>query len=132
MYARNRRTTRPELSSKGGPKMVTSLRNLLVGFLLLMAGGCSDHVTVTGKDDKDPTFKGTQSETASATSFSRGHQIFVVAYNDDTEDGKIVYTATDRVVFPGASMLGWSYSNDRGKTWSYGGKVTPPKGIGAL
>jgi len=38
--------------------------------------------------------------------FAKGQDIFVTAYNDDTDDGKIIYTATDRVVFPGASMLG--------------------------
>jgi hypothetical protein len=99
-------------------------------------GGCSgctpDHQAATGKDDKDPTWHGTQSETASAVAFARGQDVFVVTYNDDTDDGKITYSATDRVVFRGASLLGWSYSTDRGKTWTYGGKVKPPKGIGAL
>jgi hypothetical protein len=75
---------------------------------------------------------GTQSETASVSSISGGKDIFVIAYNDDTEDGKIKYTTNDRIVFPGASMLGWSYSLDRGKSWTYGGKVKPPAGIAAL
>jgi hypothetical protein len=91
-----------------------------------------DHYAATGKDDSDPTWHGTQSETASAVAFTRGQDIFVTVYNDDTYDGKIIYTANDRVVLPGASMLGWSYSRDRGKTWTYGGKVKPPKGIAAL
>jgi len=94
--------------------------------------GCPDNLAVTGHDDKDPTWHGTQSETASTSSLARGTDIFVVAYNDDTDDGKITYSANDRVVFPGASMLGWSYSTDRGKTWTYGGKVKPPSGIAAL
>ena len=98
----------------------------------LLAIGCADHVPVTGKDDKDPTFKGTQSETASNVAYSKGTNIFVVTYNDDTDDGKVTYTSNDRVVFPGASLLGWSYSTDRGQTWTYGGKVKPPKGIAAL
>ena len=98
----------------------------------LLVTGCADHVAVTGKDDKDPTFKGTQSETASNVAYSKGANIFVVTYNDDTDDGKVTYTSNDRVVFPGASLLGWSYSTDRGQTWIYGGKVKPPKGIAAL
>lgn len=105
-------------------------------FAATTLGGCSgctpDHQTATGKDNKDPTWHGTQSETASAVAFARGQDVLVVTYNDDTNDGKITYSATDRVVFRGASLLGWSYSTDRGKTWTYGGKVKPPKGIGAL
>ena len=108
------------------------LGTLMIGSLLVLVTGCADHVAATGKDDKDPTFKGTQSETASATSFSKGKDLFVVTYNDDTDDGKIVYSTNDRVVFKGASMLGWSYSTDRGQSWTYGGKVKPPQGIGAL
>ena len=95
-------------------------------------GGCEKKVAVTGSGEKDPTWLGTQSETASASALSGGRSIFVVTYNDDTDDGKIKYTANDRVVYPGASMLGWSYSTDRGKTWTYGGKVKPPSGIAAL
>src|SRR5262249_54929174 len=98
-----------------------------------LLGGCApDHYQVTGKDDGDPGWHGTQSETASEVAFARGQKIFVTTYNDDTDDGKITYTANDRVGFPGASLLGWSYSRDRGKTWAYGGKVRPPKGIAAL
>ena len=114
----------------------STARRAIFGIICLatiVAGGCrGDNVPVTGKDDQGPTFRGTQSETASTSSFARGVDIFVVTYNDDTDDGKIVYTATDRVVYPGASLLGWSYSYDRGKTWTYGGKVKPPKGIAAL
>ena len=112
--------------------MRSSLNILVVGFLLVFVSGCSDHVNVTGKNDRDTTYKGNQAETASTVSFSRGTYIYVVTYNDDTDDGKITYTANDRVVFPGASMLGWSYSTDRGNTWTYGGKVKPPRGIAAL
>ena len=96
-------------------------------------GGCSqDHDAATGKDDSSPTWHGTQSETACAVTVVRGQRIFVTTYNDDTDDGKITYTPNDRVVFPGASLLGWSYSQDDGKTWIYGGKVKPPEGIAAL
>ena len=95
-------------------------------------GGCSDQYAVTGKNSGDPTWQGSQSETSSASAFSGGQSVYVVAFNDDTADGKITYTDTDRVVFPGASLLGWSYSFDHGIHWTYGGKVKPPEGIGAL
>lgn len=91
-----------------------------------------DHHQTTGKNERDPTWRGSQSESAAAVAFKGGQAVFVVTYNDDTDDGKIKYTTNDRVVFPGASMLGWSYSTDRGKTWTYGGKVRPPRGIAAL
>lgn len=98
-----------------------------------MLSACApDHYPATGKDDTDPTWHGTQSETASAVAFAKGQDIFVTTYNDDTDDGKVTYSANDRVVFPGASFLGWSYSLDRGKSWTYGGKVKPPSGIAAL
>jgi hypothetical protein len=93
--------------------------------------GCASRI-VTGNNDRDPTWLGTQSETASAAALARGKDIYVVTYNDDTDDGKIKYTTNDRIVFPGASMLGWSYSRDKGQTWTYGGKVKPPSGIAAL
>lgn len=108
------------------------LGSMVISALLALTSGCSDKIPVTGIDDSDPTYKGTQSETASATSSSHGQDIFVSTYNDDTDDGKVTYAATDRVVYPGASLLGWSYSLDRGKHWTYGGKVKPPKGIAAL
>ncbi|MEA2162989.1 MAG: hypothetical protein QOK37_1116 [Thermoanaerobaculia bacterium] len=108
----------------------------IIGAIVLAAllGGCCppDHNVVTGEEKGGPTWHGTQSETASAVAFAKGKDIFVATYNDDTDDGKIIYTTTDRVVFPGASMLGWSYSFDRGQTWTYGGKVKPPKGFAAL
>ena len=44
--------------------------------------GCSDKVAVTGSGEKDATWSGTQSETASDSSFSGGRPIFVVTYND--------------------------------------------------
>jgi len=108
-------------------------RVLISAVALLVLDGCMfDHYTTTGTGEGDPTWQGTQSETASAVAFAGGRTIFITTYNDDTEDGKITYTTNDRVVFPGASMLGWSYSLDKGKTWKYGGKVKPPRGIAVL
>jgi hypothetical protein len=93
---------------------------------------CSPGVPVTGQNDEDKTIHGTQSETASTSALVDGKKTIVVAYNDDTDDGKVQYTANDRVVFPGASLLGWSYSLDDGASWTYGGKVSPPAGYAAL
>jgi len=98
----------------------------------LAACSCAPGSAVTGSGEADPTIHGSQSETASASSFTKGRPILVVAYNDDTDDGKVTYTPTDRVVYPGASLLGWSYSLDDGATWTYGGKVRPPRGYAAL
>jgi hypothetical protein len=120
-------------AAKTNSSVVLRLIASMVIFAAALLNGCTpDHNTATGEDDRRPTWHGTQSETACAVAFARRQEIFVTAYNDDTDDGKITYTANDRVVFQGASMLGWSYSQDRGKTWTYGGKVKPPKGIAAL
>ena len=106
----------------------------VVGLLAagLFSGCAPDHRTVSGREDSDPTWRGTQSETASAVAAVGRDVIFMATYNDDTDDGKVVYTNNDRVVYPGASLLGWSYSRDRGVTWTYGGKVKPPPGVAAL
>jgi len=126
-------TTRCSGVTKPNALVVSRLMIGVVACAAALLGGCApDHYAATGRDDSDPTWHGTQSETASAVAYSKRQDVFVATYNDDTDDGKIVYTSNDRVVFPGASMLGWSYSKDRGKTWTYGGKVKPPKGIAAL
>jgi len=35
-------------------------------------------------------------------------------------------------VLRGASLGGWSYSEDHGATWTYGGKLVPPRGWAAV
>lgn len=114
--------------------MPSRFRLLLpLGTLLIFLTGCATRgVNVTGTNQKDHTFKGTQSETASTDAYFSNTLNYIVTYNDDTDDGKIVYTTNDRVVYPGASMLGWSYSKNGGKSWTYGGKVKPPSGMAAL
>jgi hypothetical protein len=117
-------------------QICSRLKRARRGALLIPAaflGGCScSGVAVTGQNDEVPTIHGAQSETASASALVDGKPTIVVAYNDDTDDGKVQYTPTDRVVFKGASLLGWSYSMDDGATWTYGGKVKPPAGYDAL
>jgi hypothetical protein len=125
----------PQTRSPNAAGLVVHARCAVVpAFAALLLSACEppDHYAVTGKNDSDPTWNGTQSETATAVAFAGGKTIFISTYNDDTDDGKVTYTGTDRVLFRGASLLGWSYSQDRGKTWTYGGKVKPPPGIGAL
>jgi hypothetical protein len=58
-----------------------------------------------------------------------GQQIITVAFNDATDTYDTIQQTEDtRRVFAGASYAGWSYSTDRGKTWTYGGKLTPEAG----
>ena len=83
----------------GGFVGQTNLRSIAAAVVSAAAllGGCApDHYPVTGKDDGDPGWHGTQSETASEVAFARGQKIFVTTYNDDTDDGKITNTANDR------------------------------------
>lgn len=108
------------------------LRKCWVATLALLASCSQPGVPVTGENDQAKTIHGTQSETGSTSALVGDTKTMVVTYNDDTDDGKVVYTATDRVVYPGASFLGWSYSIDGGSSWTYGGKVAPPAGYAAL
>ena len=102
-----------------------SLPSALTTSLLLLSGCAPGFVAVTGQDPRAATWGGTQSETATSVSYFRG-QVITVAYNgEDPSDGKIQYTATTRTVLPGATLMGWSYSEDRGRTWRHGGNVAP-------
>ena len=93
---------------------------------VLCAGCQTVGIRVTGQNPEAPTWKGGQSETASSISNFSAKSVIAVAFNDDNpSQGKIQYTATTRTVQAGASMMGWSYSEDDGATWKYGGDVTP-------
>jgi len=92
--------------------------------------GCAQTGLVTGRG---PTAQGGQSETEATTSYSRGVHRIVVTYNDETaSQTTIQYTPTTRKVLRGASLMGWSYSEDHGATWTYGGKLSPPPGWAVL
>jgi hypothetical protein len=109
---------------------------LLVLVLAAMAGcaGCGDDsgTMVTGNPG-DPTVAGDQSETDTSVTDFQGKRIVTVTYNDLTDvAGKIDYTPMTRVVKSGATLMGWSNSTDGGKTWKYGGTLTPPKGWSVL
>ena len=105
---------------------------VLLAVLVLTMVGCGDEagVPVTGKEKAAGDG---QSETAATTSFVNGVNIVVVTYNDDTNhDPTITYGPNSRKIQSGASQMGWSYSKDNGQTWTYGGKVAPPKGWAVL
>jgi hypothetical protein len=94
---------------------------------------CSRNRSVTPANPQSPEVNFDQSETALTTSYSNAQDIVVVAYNDGTDTSSTIkYTAKTRIVLPGASMMGWSYSLDKGQTWTYGGKVLPPENWAAL
>ena len=107
---------------------------LVLLFLLLLdaCSSCSTRKPVTGSKG-DATSSGQQSETSATIGTDGKTTRIVVAYNDDTHDGTLVtYTEGNRVINSGASAMGWSYSDDEGKSWSYGGNVKPPKGWAVL
>ena len=112
--------------------MKVSMRGILFLVFVACLGGCaSSGVRVTGGTDAESL--GVQSETAATTSFSAGVHRIIVAYNDETNSqATIQYTSSTRQVLHGASLMGWSYSNDDGTTWKYGGKLTPPAGWAVL
>ena len=98
--------------------------------LVFLLAGCATR-PVTGLDRV--TRASGQSETDATTSFYAGVHRIVVSYNDETgNEGKIEYTPNDRTVRRGASLFGWSYSEDHGATWKYGEKLFPPPGWAVL
>src|SRR5215204_5001122 len=103
----------------------------------IAATACAPGNPVTGQNDEDPTIDGSQAETVATRALAHETPVLVIAYNDDTVETNpatnapyVQYSANGRVVFPGASLLGWSYSTDGGSTWKYGGKLRPPAQLG--
>jgi hypothetical protein len=90
--------------------------------LLISVSGCAlTPIEVTGREGG-----GQQSETAmSVNRFGWVSAVVTVTYNDGSDQNEVKYTATTRETRKGASHLGWSYSLDFGKTWTYGGRVNP-------
>ena len=115
---------RPALASLSG-------RCWLAFVLAAALSGCATAGRVTGDDET--TKAGGQSETDATTTFRSNVSRIVVAFNDETgNQNKIKYTDTTRKVLKGASLMGWSYSEDHGAHWKYGGKVQPPQGWAVL
>ncbi len=93
---------------------------------ILVAGCQTTPIAVTEQNPEAPTWKGGQSETATSVSNFNARSVITVAFNDDTPaGGKIQYTPTTRTVHADASLMGWSYSEDDGTSWNYGGNVKP-------
>jgi hypothetical protein len=99
---------------------------------LLFLAACSSSNSVTGNDNV--TGGATQSETTATASANGPINRIVVSYNDESgESSLITYPDQgDRTVFHNASLMGWSYSDNLGVNWIYGGKVTPPGGWAVL
>ena len=111
-----------------GIKVSTALMPMA---LLVGLSGCASIGQVTGGDWA--TSRYSQSETDATTSYYRGVHRVIVTYNDETgSTGTINYGPTSRQVSRGASLGGWSYSEDHGANWKYGGKLVPPRGWAAV
>lgn len=101
---------------------------VVLALLAVITVGCNEEpgVPVTGTQQ---TASEGQAETAATISVGNGEGMVVVAYNDGTNSGgTITYGPDSRTIYHGASLMGWSYSKDKGQTWTYGGKLAPPKG----
>lgn len=112
-------------------RVVVLAAGTLVVFLTLSMTACGNQNAVTGmKGDK--TASATQSETSATTTYD-GISRLVVSYNDETADAStITYTSSTRLISAGASNMGWSYSENGGASWTYGGTVSPPTGWAVL
>ncbi len=92
----------------------------------------------------DVTDEAHQSESVTAitrnsTPLGASSYVVTVAYNDQTvrpTNPSLVYTdmindprdGAGRLIKKGTSLMGWSYSLDEGRTFTYGGRVAPPTG----
>jgi hypothetical protein len=94
--------------------------------LVLLVAGCVPGFPITGRGVADPTWSRGQSETAVAAGYGTYYGYITVAYNDDTgNESTVLYPPGSRRVLSGASLMGWSYSTNRGQTWQHGAKVAP-------
>jgi hypothetical protein len=116
------------LSAPGQERLFTWAAYCALALLTVGSSGCVEEgVPVTNANSYE------QSETSTTTAYANGKNIVVVTYNDGTNsDQTIQYTATTRKVLPGASLMGWSYSTNKGQNWTYGGKLQPPNGWSVL
>lgn len=99
----------------------------------LLCGCKASITTVTG--GADPTTKpSVQSETAAAKAVVNGAVRLSVAYNDETGQANLIQypDSVSRKVVTGATAMGWSWSDDLGKTWTHGGPLSPPAGFTVL
>ena len=106
--------------------------------------GLGDRVSVTGgsirRPGRDATDEGGQNESVTAISRNASNSVVTVGYNDMTIDPlfpTLIYGAsttvdprdgTGRLIKKGQTLMGWSFSQDGGRTFTYGGRVAPPSG----
>lgn len=103
-------------------------RQLGLGLLLLLQASCDPGFLITGQNSQEPTWTRSQSETAIAAGYGSYAGYLTVTYNDDTgNEATVLYPTGSRKVLAGASLMGWSYSRNYGRSWTYGGKVVPPR-----
>src|SRR5262245_3374726 len=112
------RNFRGNMWSRGDAMGLISSRSstlLRLTVLMVLVGGCaSAGVPVTGKNPEDPSWKGSQSETAISVANFQAKSVIAIAFNDGTNaNGKIQYTPTTRTVLAGATLMGWAYSEDK-------------------
>ncbi|CAN5377787.1 hypothetical protein BH09MYX1_BH09MYX1_04070 [soil metagenome] len=113
-----------------------------MGSVVGMVSACSSTPEALGRNeqplesaltgDSPPTSEGTQDETAIAVINFETRRTVVATYNDGTAQPKLRLDATTRHVKAGASLAGWSTSDDDGGTWQYRGRVAPPPGWSVL
>ncbi len=119
------------MNSAALPSRLLALGAALLGAWL--TGCATAGIPVTGQPGQGTTQKFDQSETAVNVSNFSGKSVITVTSNDGTStDTSILYTSSTRKVLKGASLLGWSYSQNRGTTWTFGGKLAPPAGWSVL
>jgi hypothetical protein len=113
------------------PSRLPAFGAVLLGAWL--TGCATAGVPVTGQPGQGTNQKFDQSETAVNVSNFAAKSVITVTSNDGTDtDASILYTSSTRKVLKGATMLGWSNSQDHGATWTFGGKLAPPAGWSVL
>ena len=118
-----------------GQRARSVVHSLAIGAITIGFSSCrpSPGIPITGQTPEGAAGESMQSEAVLATAYSGGSYIISAAYNAETgSSSTIQYTQTTRKILSGASLMGWSYSTDRGASWTYGGKVNPPSGWAVL
>jgi hypothetical protein len=115
------------------PLAVTAL---LSGLHMDTAIAAPTVIQVTGLDTA--TAPSQQAETAYNLSVVGAQRIETITSNDETgeEPTFVFYTATDRTIFPGYSLLGWSFrvrtAQNPNPPFTHAAKLRPPAGTAAL
>jgi hypothetical protein len=117
-----------------------NLRFTAIAFLASAALGCppSGVTSVsTGSHDGEDSVHGEQAEVSITAGHAFVFPILAAGFNDFSVDSHFSYSPSlddpqTRTLTRGVSLMGWSTSVDLGNTWTYQGKIQPPKGWSAL